>query len=140
MNAPRIVTRKKTKGNDTYAIYLQQFLNGKKIRISLGICVHLNFWDKKRRRIKRGMKNASRYNRIIGKAISKAEEILTAYELKGVILDKETFVREYRNPASREAKIGKPYNAKGKDLRNIAHVFGVEIDSLFNTPIAELVK
>lgn len=40
----------------------------------------------------------------------------------------------------REAKIGKPYNAKGKDLRNIAHVFGVEIDSLFNTPIAELVK
>lgn len=75
---------------------------GTQVRLSLGLAVKPDAWDNERAELRGKSDEARQTNMIIARHVAAANEIIRLHELAGTALTPQAFVREFRNPSSKE--------------------------------------
>ena len=83
-------------------IFLSITLNSKQFRVGTGIYIKPEFWNKKTNLVKVSHPDHNNINIEIRKRIGQANTIFDEYRRNDQVLDKEIFLQEFYNPASRE--------------------------------------
>lgn len=108
----KIVLKKdKLRTDKTAPIYLQAFINKKRIRIHLECYCKISDFSEKSQRVKSSAKNAKKINAIINKRLSKANEIFYQSVLEDNPLDRYTFKELLLNEKSKHDFLNFMYNA-----------------------------
>ncbi|MBW1297833.1 site-specific integrase [Aquimarina litoralis] len=84
--------------DNTCALYLQLYLNGKRKRIPLKLYVPLNHFDKNKQRVNKKSPNFKDYNLIIEKHLADLNEIEINYRFNNQVLTIEKIIEELQNP------------------------------------------
>lgn len=88
------------RADGTCALYVQVFLNGKKM-LPLDIAVRLKDFDEIKQRVKAAHPNAKDFNLLIEKKLADINTIEVNYRLAGKILSLENLMEDLNNPTAR---------------------------------------
>ena len=102
MSRPRIVLSSHVSAEGMASAKLDFRHGGQRYRLSLPIYIPVDRWDQQRQVIRGRGEEVKRENLRIGKAISRAEEIVREYELRDWLLTPDRFAQEFFQPGSRE--------------------------------------
>lgn len=86
------------KMDGTCMVYLQVIIDGQRGTVPLGFYLSQKDFDKKSGRVKSSHPNASDFQDEMNNAITKANAIASRYRREGLLLDPETFKKEYVDP------------------------------------------
>lgn len=81
-------------------LYLRIGVNKKEIKISVGIFIHPKYWNRQTRQILPSHPSSSDYSLILRKAISKANDILITFRLKGEIPSNDQVQTQFHRDVS----------------------------------------
>lgn len=86
--------------DNTSALYLQIFMNKKRVRLPLNLSVQSDYFDSKKQRVKPGHPFAKDFNLLIEKRLADINKIEVNYRLANKTLDLDLLILELTNPTA----------------------------------------